>query len=304
MRNRFLLVVLFACACSPRRIAVNAIADALSGGGDVFASDDDPELIRDAVPFALKTMESLAQEEPKHVGLLTALCKGFTQYGYAFVQAEADAAELDGKVSVSRPLRARAGRLYKRGVRYGLRALDARHPGLVDTFKDMHTEDLVETALEPATKEDVPILYWTAIAWFAQIAADKTDMRAVGSLQVAEALMHRALTLDEAWDEGAIHAFYVTYDPGRPEVQGGGLKKAKEHLSRALDLSHNKVLSPLVSYAEAVSVQSQDKAEFKKLLEKVLALDVDADPPHRLANTLAQRRARLLLSHQDDLFAN
>lgn len=294
MRNRILLVALFCCACSPKRIAVNAIADALSGGGDVFARDDDPELVRDAVPFALKTMESLLEEEPKHVGLLTALCKGFTQYGYAFVQAEADAAELDGKVSQSRPLRARARRLYKRASDYGLRGLEARHPGLGARLEAVHTAELLEGALAPATKEDVPLLYWTAISWFAYVAADKTDMRAVGTLAVAEALMHRAFTLDEDWDEGAIHAFYVTYDSPR----------AKEHFSRARELSHNKLLSPLVSYAEAVSVQRQDKAEFKKLLDQVLAYDVDADAPHRLANMLAQRRARLLISHQDDLFAN
>ena len=35
-------------------------ADAFAGsGGTSYATDDDPELVRDAVPFALKTMESL-----------------------------------------------------------------------------------------------------------------------------------------------------------------------------------------------------------------------------------------------------
>ena len=41
------------------RAAVNALADSLAGSGDVFASDDDPELVRDATPFALKTTEAL-----------------------------------------------------------------------------------------------------------------------------------------------------------------------------------------------------------------------------------------------------
>ena len=38
--------------------------DALAGTGSTFASDDDPELVGEAVPFGLKTMESLLAESP------------------------------------------------------------------------------------------------------------------------------------------------------------------------------------------------------------------------------------------------
>ncbi|MGH7564782.1 MAG: hypothetical protein ACREK5_10225, partial [Gemmatimonadota bacterium] len=37
--------------CSLKTMAVKSMANTLSGSGDVFARDDDPELIRDAVPF-------------------------------------------------------------------------------------------------------------------------------------------------------------------------------------------------------------------------------------------------------------
>ena len=39
------------------------IGDALSGGG-VYTSDEDPELIREALPFGLKTYESLLDVSP------------------------------------------------------------------------------------------------------------------------------------------------------------------------------------------------------------------------------------------------
>src|SRR5512133_759697 len=70
-----------------KSIAVGFAADALSGGGGggAMAQDDDPELVRDAVPFALKTMEQLLEQAPHHEGLLLSLASGFTQYGYAFV---------------------------------------------------------------------------------------------------------------------------------------------------------------------------------------------------------------------------
>jgi len=65
-------------ACSVRGLAVNALADSLTSTGDVFAADGDPELIRDATPFALKTLESLLAEKPEHQGLLLAACRGCT----------------------------------------------------------------------------------------------------------------------------------------------------------------------------------------------------------------------------------
>jgi predicted anti-sigma-YlaC factor YlaD len=57
-----------------------------------------------------------------------------------------------------------------------------------------------------------------------------------------------------------------------------------------------------VSLAEGLLVQTQDRAGFTAALEEVLRADVDAAPRFRLVNTLAQRRARLLLDHADDLF--
>ena len=36
------------------------------------------ELVREAVPFSLKLIESLLAESPRHRGLLLAACKGFT----------------------------------------------------------------------------------------------------------------------------------------------------------------------------------------------------------------------------------
>ena len=52
--------------CSIRQTAVNKLGDALAESGANFASDDDPELVGQAVPFGLKTMEGLLEEAPRH----------------------------------------------------------------------------------------------------------------------------------------------------------------------------------------------------------------------------------------------
>ena len=58
--------LLLLTGCSVKRIAVNKLGNALAGSGATFASDDDPDLIRDAVPFSLKLMESLLAEKEVH----------------------------------------------------------------------------------------------------------------------------------------------------------------------------------------------------------------------------------------------
>ena len=68
--------------CSIRQMAINRLADALAGGGDVYTSDNDPELVGDALPFALKTIETLLAEAPEHQGLLLSACESYNQYSY------------------------------------------------------------------------------------------------------------------------------------------------------------------------------------------------------------------------------
>jgi predicted anti-sigma-YlaC factor YlaD len=57
-----------------------------------------------------------------------------------------------------------------------------------------------------------------------------------------------------------------------------------------------------VALAEAVSIDKQDRAEFESLLKRALAIDPNAKPEWRLNNLVMQRRARWLLSREDDLF--
>ena len=283
-----------------RSIAVKYAADAVSSSGGDYGKDPDPELVKAAAPFGLKTMEGLLEEKPEHEGLLTSLASGFTQYGYAFVQQDADAAEIDGRNAEARLGRERARALYLRARDYGLRGLEVRHQGLSARLRGVKEAD---AALAAAGKEDVPLLYWTAAAWGAAIAAGKDRMDLVAELPVPVAMMRRALALDETFDDGAIHEFLLTYEASRTEAQGGGPAVARQHYQRALAISGGKKLAVHVNFAESVLVQSQDRAEFTRLLREVVRADPGAEPRLTLSNVLAQRRARLLLAHLEDLFA-
>ncbi len=289
-----LLLVLLS-GCSIKKMAINKLGDALSGSGTGFASDDDPELVKAAVPFSLKLIESLLAESPQHKGMLLAACSGFTQYSFAFVNQDADELE-DTDIAAATRMRVRAKRLYLRARGYGLRGLEVKHAGFEQALRKNP-----KTAVKSATVSDVPLLYWTAAAWGSAISVSKDDPALVSDQIIVEALIDRALELDEDFDRGAIHGVLISYEMARQGVQGDPALRSKKHFDRAMKLSGGKLASPLVSFAESVSVQNQNRAEFQALLDQALAINPDAVPESRLQNLVAQRRARWLLSRVDDL---
>jgi len=282
--------------CSVKRMAVNKVGDALAGGGTTFASDDDPELVKAAVPFSLKLMESLLNETPRHQGLLLATASGFTQYGYAFVQEDADETE-DKDLAAAEEMRGRARRLYLRARNYGLRGLEVRHKGF-----DKALRAKAKTAVDMTTAKDVPLLYWTALSWAAAISLSKDNPDLIAELPMVEAMMDRALALNEAFDYGAIHAYFITYEMSRSGGTGDPASRSRQHFERALALSGGQQAGPMVSFAEAVCVQKQDLKEFESLLHQALAINPDLKPEWRLVNLVMQRRAKWLLSRTDQLF--
>jgi predicted anti-sigma-YlaC factor YlaD len=291
-----LALALVASGCSVRRMALVGLADSLSGGaGSVFGSDDDPELIRDAAPFSLKTIEALLVELPEHPGLLLAACSGFAQYAYAFPQTDADLVG-DGDYARVEGLRTRARKLYVRGRDYCLRALEQRHPGVGERLL-LAPED----ALGWAGAADVPLLYWTGAAWGGAIALGLDRPELVADLPAVRALLERALALDGDWERGAIHAALISLD-AVPDAMGGSRERARRHFERAVELSGGDSAAPYVSYAVGVAQPDGDRAGFERLLGQALAVDPDRDPSQRLANLVVQRRARHLLDRTDALF--
>lgn len=297
---------MFQSGCSIRKFALRATADALSGNGGGYGTDDDPDLVRDAAPFGLKTMETLAESLPDHRPIRLALASGFTQYAYAFVNQDADRAE-DKEIAQAKLLWARSRRLYLRARNYALAGLDIAYPGARAALLGGDRARW-QAILEKTVAADVPYLYWCAASWALAVSTAKDDANLIGDLPAIDMIMQRAFALTPDYDEGAIHEFYVSFDSTRSAQQGGGPERAKEHLDKAQKLGRGYKLGSLVSYAEGVLISQQKKAEFTQLLRKVVETDVYVDDPawrqQRLANIVAQQRARWLLGKLSDLFSD
>lgn len=294
-----LLTALLASACSIKRLAINKVADTLASpdGGTVFTGDNDPELIGDALPFAIKMYESLMNSAPWHQGLRLRTGSLYIMYANAFIQTPAVMLP-DSQGEQQKAAFRRAKNLYLRGRDMLLQGLETKYPG----FRAALDEKRYDRATARVKKEDIDFLYWAGAGWLAAFAIDPFDMEVGLTIPGAAALMQRVEELDHAYGKGAIHDFYVLYYGSLPEYMGGNSAKAREHFAKAVAAGGAHITSPYLSLATSISVKEQNLAEYKELLEKVLAVDANADPANRLVNVINQRKARWLLDHAGDFF--
>lgn len=284
-------------ACSIKKMAVNKLGNMLASSGSTFESDEDPELVAAAIPFGLKLYEGLLAESPKHQGLLLAAASGFTEYSYAFVDLKAEEAK-EQSLDQANALTERARKLYMRAHGYAIRGIEVKHPGFGAAL-----DNDAAAALKPMRKGDVPLLYWTAASLGLAVSTSKGNPEMIAQLPLVEMIVNRIAEIDETFDDGAIPEFLITLEAARSGVKLEDQEAAmRKHFDRALAISKGKRAGTYVSFAENADVPVQNAAEFQSLLEKAMAIDVDADPANRLANVVAQRRARWLLQHKSELF--
>jgi predicted anti-sigma-YlaC factor YlaD len=292
----FIAAHLLASGCSVRSFAVNKLGDSLANSGTTFASDNDPDFVGQAVPFSLKLIEGLLAESPKHRGMLFAAASGFAQYSFAWVQQPADEIE-SADLEKSTALRIRASNLYLRARDYGLRGIAAKHANFAAALRNNP-----RVAVRDTKKADVPLLYWTAVSWGAAISLSKDHPEIVAEQPQVEAMIDRAYELDPDYNHGVIDQFLISYEAARQGAKSDFVERCKQHFDRAVRLSSGQLASPYVSFAESVSVQKQNRQEFEALLHQALGVDPDARPEWRLSNLIMQRRARWLLTREEELF--
>lgn len=296
-------ILLFA-GCSINQLAVNVLADTLAGGGgdgaNVFTTDNDPELVGDALPFALKLYEQVLAETPDHEPLLLATGSGFVSYANAFVATPASMLPFE-EYERQEAMQARAKKLYLRGRGYILRGLDARYPGFEEAlFAD--DETLVMPYLEEMTAEDVPYLYWLSASWVAAFSLDAFDLQLAFSVPRVLPIVERALELDADYNDGALHSFLIQFYAGLPAHLGGDPEKAEYHYRRAVEIGEGRLAGPYMAYAEAIVIPEQNVELFRELMQTILEIDPDEYPPARLLNVLTQEKARWYLENIDDFF--
>jgi hypothetical protein len=289
------LLALSLTGCSIKGMAIKAVANSLAAPSDVMTRDEDPALIEAAIPFGLKTYESLLESVPTHQPLLIATCSGYTSYAYGFVSTPADLAQFTDRAA-QRAGTERAMKLYLRAKDFCLRALEARYPGV---GKRLLADP--EKAVAAMKKSDVELLYWTAASWGSAMSIGKDRPELVVDFPTVRAMADKALALDPGWSNGTIHELFITLE-SQPEVLGGSPERARKHFDEAIRIQKGELPGPYVELAEGLMGVNMERAEFEKLLNQAVALDVNTQPSVRLVSLIMQKRARTWLEHLDDLY--
>jgi hypothetical protein len=243
----------------------------------------DVVLVREGIPSYLMLIDGMLQSSPQNRDLLLAGAQAYAAYAAVLQEDEGD----------------RSAALSRKAKEYALKALELTPPfeGALGQPLEVFQERLQQTK-----KDDIPTLFWVGNIWAGWIAVSNEGAAAMADLPWVEALMERVLRLDPGFYYGGAHLFEAILLSARPEAFGGNLKKAKEHFQKAMEYSRGRFLATDVYYAQYYARQTLDRSLFVSTLKRVLETPADREPDLTLANTLAQRKAKKLLSQVDDFF--
>jgi len=286
-------------SCSFKKMAIESVADSLStaGGSIVFTGEDDPQLVKDALPVLMKSLEALLDQTPNNPALCLTTGQIFVMYANAFVHTPASMLSDDDFELKDSQFR-RAKKLYLRGYKYILRGIELKYPGMTSKLK----KDASLSVLSGVQQEDTAYLYWAVAGWMGAYSTNALDFEVGVGVPIVLVMMNKALELNPAFGKGSIHSFYISYYGSLPVALGGGEEKARYHFKKALEYSNGLSVSAYVSLAASVAVKKQDVDEYTELLNKALTIDVDQDPANRLVNIIMQDKAKWLLDHKGDKF--
>lgn len=301
--NFFSIGFIILCICSGcgtmiRKAAVSQVGQVFANEQtwSVINSENDPELVWDSMPIAMKAMEVMLAQDPTNNKIKLVLAIAYVSYAQGDLSQQAQMTK-NTNYYQSKHMSHRAYNLSLRGRDYALSALDSKYS---DFSKNVRID--TQATLAQTTVEDVPALYWAAAGWAGGISANISDMENVADLPVAVAIMRRALELNEYYNDGAIHEFFIAYEARQPNATKENIAQAKMHFDKVIEYTHGERAYPYVVYAESVAVKTQDVKLFDEMLDKALAVNPNEIMKWRLVNTIAQERAAWLQTQKELLF--
>lgn len=303
-------------------IAINSVANILSSpeGTNTFTSDNDPELVGDSFPLALKLYEIVLERDPENSELAAVTGRNFVMYSGAFVHMPSDMLD-DTFWKEADAARKRAKKLYLRGRDYLMRALYLRH----SEFEELLEEKKYDDAIALLNEDDAEIAYWAGLAWLGMASTDPLDMELISTLDIAVLLLLGSMKLNEAdfriqdvmiqinltlpssilvnlRNRSPHMASYMDEYYSAAGIDENPVNRAFFHYNRALELSKGLEPSPHITMATALSIKEQDIDGFRRYLEAALAIKPDANPDFRLMVIIYQERARWLLDNVENFF--
>jgi len=279
-----LILIFLGSGCLPsKKLTVGAAGTLLEDVAKASSKQSDLKMIREGMPAYLMLMDGMIEAWPDNERILIAAARGYSSFAF-LIEDDQD--------------REYARFILGKGKRYALQSLELR--GLKEPLQrpfDEFKEDL-----KVFGKKDVPYLFWSATCWANWINLNLDSIEAMAELPRVEWMMQRVLELDEGFYYGGPHLFMGVLLASKPRIAGGDLEKARAHFLKAFDLGQRKFLMAYVYYADAYARKVLDKELFTSTLQSVLEAPVDRTPELTLLNTVAQKKAKELLTRVKEYF--
>ncbi|MEM9488195.1 MAG: TRAP transporter TatT component family protein [Myxococcota bacterium] len=294
-----------ASGCDLGKITVNTTSKVLKRAQPALKQEADYDMAARALPGTLKTVEGFWFVNP-NATLTGILAEGYCQYGVGFVEDEWELAVLARDLDRAEYLSARATKMFVRCTNYALHLLG-------ETWKEniFGTTDAVSKLIASAGKDERTGLMWAVVGLSATINQNKDNIAVVSQLPTARMMLERVVKLDDEHDYRADmymralpHMALGQVFTAQAKALGGDPERGKKHFVRAIELTDNKLLLAKVLYARRYAVAVGDRQLFRKLLLEVVQTPPSLWPEPRLANEIAQRRARRDRKQEKDWLLN
>jgi hypothetical protein len=273
-----LIAVLGGCSA----VVSSLSADMGEGLSDAILNQDDPELVREALPSYLLILDSLVASNNSNAATLSTAAQLYAAYGAAMV-VDQDRARI----------------LTTRAKDYGERALCASRESTCKLNGIVFDEYV--TLIQTTEDDDVQALYSYSLSSLAWIRANSDDFGALADLPKIEATLEHLLTLDSAEYAADIYMYLGILKTLRSPALGGKPEEGRVAFEKGIEISAGRNLSIKVEYARGYARLLYERELHDRLLNEVLAADVKQQDL-TLFNILAQEEAAVLLASADDYF--
>lgn len=250
---------------------VLAFADMASALKD-WEKRDVPESLK----ASLAELEKLHAASPKDREILLYLSRGY------FLMGEYHTEGKDEKM-----------KMFEKSKDYGFQGLEVN-----PEFAELKN-DKIEKAILKINPEGAPLAFWTA----ASIGKWSKLNGIMSSLKYKDQMLgmiRRVEELKPDYMHGAIPRFWGGFYALAPGFVGGDMKKSKKNFEKAMEMAPA-YLGTKVFYAETYLVEEDEKKEFKKVLDEVLAAE-DGPADIQPENRLEKKKAQKLLGNIKELF--
>ncbi len=245
-------------------------------------NSDDPQTVADGAPAYLLLLDSFLGDKPDNPKLLLSAATLYGAYVGVFVK-DPD----------------RAKNMSQHAFAYSQQAICIDYENYCDATRlDFNT---FNEQLRKLEKDDVPAWYTFATTWAGRIQANKSDWNVIAELPRVKAIMQRITELNPKYMDGNVYLYLGVLNTLLPAAFGGKPELGKLQFEKAIIMSDGKNLMAKVLFAEKYARLVFNQELHDSLLKEVLSAEAKV-PDLTLTNTLAQQKAKELLSTSKDYF--